>query len=82
MLSIVSPLNVQMIVAVAVVISALVLSGVSSSGECQLNCSRMTIPTQCVQAYDDTRQTVRVIGLVLTTDIKSTKVLMPPWWYM
>ena len=66
-----------MIVAVAVVISALALSGVSSSGECQLNCSRLTIPTQCVQAYDDIRQTVARIGLVLTSDeIDCTKAAL------
>ena len=66
-----------MILAVAVVISALVLSGVSSSGECQLNCSRLTIPTQCVQAFNDIRQTVTRIGLVLTSDeIDCTKAAL------
>ena len=66
-----------MIVTVAVVISALVLSGVSSSGECQLNCSRLTIPTQCVQAFNDIRQTVTRIGLVLTSDeIDCTKAAL------
>ena len=44
--------DVNMIVALVVVISALTISGVAPASECQMGCSTLTVPTgQCIQAY-------------------------------
>ena len=44
----------KMIVALIVVISALIISGVAPASECQMGCSSLSIPTgQCLRAFDD-----------------------------